>query len=56
MFGDEPAAFCERIRNILLGTQQIVVNLSEIEHIDSGGLGTLAGTLRQRGPATGRSS
>ena len=45
VFGDETAAFRERIRNILLGTQQIVVNLSGIEYIDSGGLGTLVGTL-----------
>lgn len=45
VFGDETAAFRERIRNILLGTAQIVVNLSGIEYIDSGGLGTLVGTL-----------
>jgi len=45
VFGDETAAFRERIRNILLGTRQIVVNLSGIEYIDSGGLGTLVGTL-----------
>ena len=45
VFGEETAAFRERIRNILLGTQQIVVNLSGIEYIDSGGLGTLVGTL-----------
>ena len=45
VFGDETAAFRERIRNILLGTQQIVVDLSGIEYIDSGGLGTLVGAL-----------
>ena len=45
VFGDETAAFRERIKNILLGTNQIVVNLSGIEYIDSGGLGTLVGTL-----------
>jgi anti-sigma B factor antagonist len=45
VFGDETAAFRERIRNILLGTAQIVVNLSGIEYVDSGGLGTLVGTL-----------
>ena len=28
-----------------MGTQQIVVNLSGIEYVDSGGLGTLVGTL-----------
>jgi anti-sigma B factor antagonist len=45
VFGDETAAFRERIQHILLGTQQIVVNLSRIEYIDSGGLGTLVGML-----------
>jgi anti-sigma B factor antagonist len=45
VFGDETAAFRERINHILLGAQQIVVNLSGIEYIDSGGLGTLVGTL-----------
>jgi anti-sigma B factor antagonist len=45
VFGDETAAFRERVRNILLGTQQIIVNLSGIEYIDSAGLGTLAGML-----------
>jgi anti-sigma B factor antagonist len=45
VFGDETAAFRERIRNILLGTQQIVLNLSAVEYIDSGGLGTLVGML-----------
>jgi len=45
VFGDETAAFRERIKNILLGTQQIVVNLSGIEYIDSGGLGALVGML-----------
>ncbi len=45
VFGDETAAFRERMKNILLGTQQIVVNLSGIEYIDSGGLGTLVGML-----------
>jgi anti-sigma B factor antagonist len=45
VFGDETAAFRERIKHILLGTQRIVVNLSGIEYIDSGGLGTLVGIL-----------
>ncbi len=45
VFGDETAAFRARVMNILLGTQQIVVNLSGIEYIDSGGLGTLVGVL-----------
>src|ERR1700694_3708377 len=45
VFGDETAAFRERVKNILLGSQQIVVNLSGIAYIDSGGLGTLVGML-----------
>ena len=45
VFGDEAAAFRDRIKNILFGTHQIVVNLSGIEYIDSGGLGTLVGLL-----------
>ena len=52
VFGDEAATFRERIKNILLGTNQIVVNLGGIDYIDSGGLGTLVGVLastRNRG-------
>jgi anti-sigma B factor antagonist len=45
VFGDETAAFRERINHILSGTAQIVVNFSGIEYVDSGGLGTLVGTL-----------
>ena len=45
VFGDETAAFRERVKNILLGSRQIVVNLSRIDYIDSGGLGTLVGVL-----------
>jgi anti-anti-sigma factor len=56
VFGDETAAFRERIRNILLGTQQIVVNLSRIEYIDSGGLGTLVGTLASTRNGTAKSN
>jgi anti-sigma B factor antagonist len=45
VYGDESAAFRERIKNILMGASQIVLNLSGIEYIDSGGLGTLVGML-----------
>jgi len=45
VFGDEAAALRERIKNVLLGTNQIVLNLEEVESIDSGGLGTLVGVL-----------
>ena len=45
VFGDEAAAFRQRIKNILMGTRKIVVNLDGVEYVDSGGLGTLVGTL-----------
>lgn len=45
VYGDETAAFRDRIKQVLLGTNQIVVNLSGIEYIDSAGLGTLVGLL-----------
>lgn len=45
VFGDEAAAFRARIKNILLGTRHIVINLDGIEYIDSAGLGTLVGLL-----------
>ena len=45
VFGDETAAFRDRIKSILLGTHQIVLNLDGIESVDSGGLGTLVGLL-----------
>jgi anti-sigma B factor antagonist len=45
VFGDESAAFRDRIKNILLGTRHIVLNLAGVEYIDSAGLGTLVGLL-----------
>jgi len=45
VYGDEAAAFRDRVKKMLLGTNQIVVNLGGIEYIDSGGLGTLVGLL-----------
>ena len=45
VYGDETAAFRARVKHMLLGTKQIVVNLSEMEYIDSAGLGTLVGLL-----------
>ncbi|HXY15915.1 MAG TPA: STAS domain-containing protein [Terriglobales bacterium] len=45
VFGDEAAALRDRVKNILLGTNQIVLNLADVEYIDSGGLGTLVGVL-----------
>ncbi len=45
VFGDETAAFHARVKHMLLGTNQIVINLSGMEYIDSAGLGTLVGLL-----------
>src|SRR5437867_349785 len=52
VFGDEGAALHERVRNLLTGTPQIVINLSGVDHIDSGGIGVLVGLFvaaRNRG-------
>ena len=52
VFGDEGAALRERGRNILAGTPKVVVDLNEVDYIDSGGLGILVGLLvsaRNRG-------
>jgi anti-sigma B factor antagonist len=45
VFGDEGAVLRERIKQLLTGTPKIVVNLSGVDHIDSGGLGILVGLL-----------
>jgi anti-sigma B factor antagonist len=52
VFGDECAVLRERIVNMLPGTSKIVLNLKEVDYIDSGGLGMLVGLLvsaRNRG-------
>ena len=52
VFGDEGAALRERVVSMLPGTPKIVVNLTEVDYIDSGGLGILVGLLvsaRNRG-------
>jgi len=52
VFGDEGAALRERVVSMLPGTPKIVVNLTEVDYIDSGGLGVLVGLLvsaRNRG-------
>ena len=43
VFGDEGAALRERGRNIPAGTPKVVVDLNEVDYIDSGGLGILVG-------------
>ena len=45
MFGDEAAAFRERLVQLLTGTPKVLVNLSAVDYIDSCGLGILVGLL-----------
>lgn len=40
-YGNETAAFLERLTGLLLHTQQLIVELSGVEMIDSAGLGEL---------------
>jgi len=52
VFGDEGAALRERVRNLLKGSPKIVVDLANVEHVDSEGLGILVGlftSARNRG-------
>jgi anti-sigma B factor antagonist len=52
VFGDEGAVFQERVGSMLSGSPNIVVNLREVDYIDSGGIGVLVGLLvsaRNRG-------
>jgi anti-sigma B factor antagonist len=43
VFGDEGAVLRERVGNMLPGIPKIVVNLTGVDQIDSGGLGILVG-------------
>ena len=52
VFGDECAVLRERVGSALLGSPNMVVSLSEVDYIDSGGIGVLIGLLvsaRNRG-------
>jgi anti-anti-sigma factor len=52
VFGDEGATLRERVGSLLAGTPKIVVNLRDVAHIDSGGIGILVGffvSARNRG-------
>ena len=52
VFGDEGAVLRERVGNMLSGSPKIVVNLTGVNYIDSGGLGILLGlsiSARNRG-------
>lgn len=42
-FGDEAMALRDNLKNILGSTRQVILNLSGVTYIDSGGLGTLVG-------------
>ena len=43
IFGEEAVALREMVKAVLPDTKQIVIDLGETTHIDSGGLGTLVG-------------
>jgi anti-sigma B factor antagonist len=43
VFGEEATAMREELKQILSSTRQVVLNLSGVSYIDSGGLGTLVG-------------
>jgi anti-sigma B factor antagonist len=42
-FGDEATALRDRVKALLNSTKSIILNLSGVSNIDSGGLGTLVG-------------
>jgi anti-sigma B factor antagonist len=42
-FGDESMALREGLKKVLAESRQLVLNLSGVTYIDSGGLGTLVG-------------
>jgi anti-sigma B factor antagonist len=43
MFGEEATALRDSLKEALTKTPRIVLNLSDVTYIDSGGLGTLVG-------------
>jgi anti-sigma B factor antagonist len=43
VFGEEATALRDNLKRILSSSRQIVLNLSGVSYIDSGGLGTLVG-------------
>jgi anti-sigma B factor antagonist len=44
VFGDEATALRDNLKSVLKSSRQIVLNLSGVTYIDSGGLGTLVGS------------
>jgi anti-sigma B factor antagonist len=45
VFGDEAAALRAELKGILSTSKKVILNLSEVSYIDSGGLGTLVGVF-----------
>jgi anti-sigma B factor antagonist len=43
VFGEESSGLRDGLKNLLNSTKKIVLNLSGVSYIDSGGLGTLVG-------------
>jgi anti-sigma B factor antagonist len=43
VFGDEATTLRENLKKLLSGTKKVVMNLSGVSYIDSGGLGTMVG-------------
>jgi anti-sigma B factor antagonist len=43
MFGEEATALRDNLKEALKNTPRLVLNLSDVTYIDSGGLGTLVG-------------
>ncbi len=43
VFGDEASALRNELKKVLASSKKIVLNLSDVSYIDSGGLGTLVG-------------
>lgn len=43
VFGDESGALREYLKKTLTSTRQVVLNLTGVSYLDSGGLGTLVG-------------
>ena len=54
VFGEESAALRDNVKRLVNDDPRVVLNLREVEHIDSGGLGTLVSlytTARNAGGA-----
>ena len=54
VFGEESATLRDKVKSLLAQSPKLVLNLAEVSHIDSGGLGTLVSlytTARKAGGA-----